>query len=88
MVFEPLLNIAGTLPFSLQGVGVREAGYWYYLSHIGVPREAALAVGLLTSIVVLLSGLSGLPAFLMLRQERAVANQGGEVTQTSSGSPP
>jgi len=73
LVVVPLVNIAGTLPFSLQGVGVREAGYWYYLSRIGVPPEAALAVGLLTSVVVLLSGLTGLPAFLMLRQERAIA---------------
>jgi uncharacterized membrane protein YbhN (UPF0104 family) len=70
LVVVPLINVAGTLPFSLQGVGVREAGYWYYLSRIGVQREAALAVGLLTSVVVVLSGLTGLPAFLTLRQER------------------
>jgi uncharacterized membrane protein YbhN (UPF0104 family) len=68
LVVVPLVSIAGTLPFSLQGVGVREAGYWYYLSRIGVPREAALAVGLLTSVVVLISGLTGMPAFLALRQ--------------------
>jgi len=70
LVVVPLVNIAGTMPFSLQGIGVREAGYWYYLSQIGVPREAALAVGLLTSVVVLASGLTGLPAFLMLRGEQ------------------
>jgi uncharacterized membrane protein YbhN (UPF0104 family) len=88
LVVVPLVNIAGTLPFSLQGVGVREAGYWYYLSRIGVQREAALAVGLLTSVVVLLSGLAGLPAFLMLRQERALTREGTEVTQRrSSGRP-
>jgi uncharacterized membrane protein YbhN (UPF0104 family) len=68
LVVVPVVGAIGTLPFSLQGVGVREAGYWYYLSRIGVPREAALAVGLLTSIVVIATGLSGLPAFLMLRQ--------------------
>jgi uncharacterized membrane protein YbhN (UPF0104 family) len=72
LVVVPLVTVAGTLPFSLQGVGVREAGYWYYLSSIGVQREAALAVGLLTSAVVLLTGLTGLPAFLMLRQEKAM----------------
>jgi uncharacterized membrane protein YbhN (UPF0104 family) len=63
LVVVPIVSVAGTLPFSLQGVGVREAGYWYYLSQIGVQREAAVAVGLLTSAVVSLSGLSGLPAF-------------------------
>jgi uncharacterized membrane protein YbhN (UPF0104 family) len=68
LLVVPLVTMLGTLPFSLQGVGVREAGYWYYLAQIGVPREAALAVGLLASAVTLASGLTGLPAFLMLRQ--------------------
>jgi glycosyltransferase 2 family protein len=70
LVIVPLVMIAGTLPFSLQGVGVRETGYWYYLSRIGVQREAAMAVGLLASVVVLLTGLSGLPAFLIVRRDR------------------
>ncbi len=78
LVVVPLVNIAGTLPFSLQGIGVREAGYWYYLSRIGVQREAALAMGLLTSIVVLATGLSGLPAFLMLRQKRMLTTEDPE----------
>ena len=69
-VVVPLISIVGALPFSLQGIGVREAGFWYYLARIGVQREAALAFGLLTSVVVLLSGLTGLPAFLMLRQAK------------------
>ena len=85
LVVVPLISIVGTLPFSLQGIGVREAGYWYYLARIGVQREAALAFGLLTSAVVLLSGLTGLPAFLMLRQEHADFTaedaEGAEVSQ-------
>ena len=72
LVVVPLVNVAGTLPFSLQGVGVREAGYWYYLAQIGVQREAALAVGLLTSVTVLASSLTGLPAFLMVRQAKSL----------------
>lgn len=85
LVVVPLVNVAGTLPFSLQGVGVREAGYWYYLSQIGVQREAALAVGLLTSVTVLASSLTGLPAFLMLRQRKAPASseEGREDLQRS-----
>jgi glycosyltransferase 2 family protein len=71
LVVVPVVGALGALPFSLQGVGVREAGYWYYLAQIGVPRETALSIGLLTSAVVLASGLSGLPAFLMLRRRPA-----------------
>ena len=68
LIVVPLVNAAGTLPISLQGVGLREAGYSYYLPRVGVPRAAALAIGLLTSAIVLAAGLSGWPAFLLLRQ--------------------
>jgi glycosyltransferase 2 family protein len=68
LIVVPMIAMVGGLPFSLQGLGVREAGYWFYLARIGVPQEAALAVGLLTSLVVLTAGLTGLPAFLLLRQ--------------------
>ncbi len=70
-VVVPIIGAIGTLPLSLQGIGVREAGYWYYLARIGVSREAALAVGLLTSMVVIGTGLTGFPAFLLLRQPSA-----------------
>lgn len=70
LVVVPLTNVIGTLPFSLQGVGVREAGYWSYLAGIGVASEPALAMGLLTSAVVIASNLAGLPAFLLLRGDR------------------
>jgi uncharacterized membrane protein YbhN (UPF0104 family) len=88
-VVVPLTSIVGTLPFSLQGIGVREAGFWYYLSRIGVQRETALAFGLLSSAVVLLSGLTGLPAFLMLRQEKrftAEDTKAAEVSQRGASS--
>jgi len=51
LIFVPIVNIAGMLPISLNGVGVREAGYWYFLSLIGVDRELAIALGLLSSAV-------------------------------------
>jgi glycosyltransferase 2 family protein len=74
-VVVPVIGALGALPFSLQGIGVREAGYSYYLSQIGVPRESALALGLLSSAVVLASGLSGLPAFLFMRRQEAPADE-------------
>jgi hypothetical protein len=68
LIFVPIVNIAGMLPISLNGVGVREAGYWYFLSLIGVDRELAIALGLLSSAVVLASNLTGAPVFLLLRR--------------------
>jgi hypothetical protein len=70
LVVVPLINIAGTLPLSLRGIGLREVGYWYYLAGIGVPREPAVAFGILVSAVLFAADLSGLPAFVMLRPRR------------------
>lgn len=67
-VVAPILNALSTLPFSFSGLGVREAGYWYALPQVGVAPGAAVAVGLLTSAIVLVTGLCGLPFFLLTRR--------------------
>ena len=69
-VIVPLLNAAGTLPFSFNGIGLREAGYWYALSGSSIGEAQAISIGLLTSAVVLATGLCGLPAFLWLGRRR------------------
>jgi uncharacterized membrane protein YbhN (UPF0104 family) len=58
-IFVPVVNILGMIPISFSGIGIREGGYWYFLAKIGVARPAALALGLLSSAVVLATGLSG-----------------------------
>lgn len=77
LIFVPAVNIAGMAPISLSGIGIREAGYMYFLSLVGVDREAAIALGLLASAVVLLSGLSGMPVFLWF-DPRGANNKGNE----------
>lgn len=69
-VVAPLLNAGGTLPFTFNGVGLREAGYWYALSGSGIGDAPAIGIGLLTSAVVLATGVSGLPFFLLARPRR------------------
>lgn len=71
LVFVPIVNMLGMLPVSFSGVGVREAGYWYFLSLVGIDREAAVALGLLASAVVLASGVAGAPGFVLARQRHA-----------------
>ena len=66
-VVAPLLNFGSTLPFTFNGIGLREAGYWYALSGSSVGDAPAIGIGLLTSAVVLATGLCGLPFFLFLR---------------------
>jgi uncharacterized protein (TIRG00374 family) len=64
-IFVPVVNILGMLPVSFSGIGIREGGYWFFLAQLGVDRAAALALGLLSSLVVLLTGLAGGVVFLL-----------------------
>lgn len=66
-IFVPVVGIVGMLPVSFSGIGIRESGYWFFLSQIGVDRAAAVALGLLSSGVVLATGLSGGLVFLLWR---------------------
>lgn len=68
LVFVPIVNILGMLPISFSGIGVREAGYWYFLGLLGADPEKAVALGLLGSLIVLATGLCGAPFFLLLRK--------------------
>jgi hypothetical protein len=78
----PIVNMAGMAPVSFSGIGVREGGYWYFLSVLGVDRETSIALGLLASAVVLANGLTGGMIFLLGNEhapspaeESAIRNQ-------------
>jgi uncharacterized membrane protein YbhN (UPF0104 family) len=64
-IFVPVVNIIGMLPISFSGIGVREAGYMFFLNMVGIQRHTAVALGLLSSGVVLVSGVTGGLAFLL-----------------------
>jgi len=81
-IFVPVVNILGMVPVSFSGIGVREGGYWFFLAQVGVTRSAALALGLLSSAVVLATGLVAGLVFLvskppLLRQPQAPHAAGG-----------
>jgi len=69
LIFVPVVNLAGMLPITMNGVGIRESGYWYFLARIGISAEAAIALGLLSSAITLISGLTGLPVFLFQQKK-------------------
>jgi len=73
LIFVPVVNILGMLPISLSGVGIREAGYVLALASVGVDRESAIALGLLSSAVVLATGLAAGGVFLVNRAPEPVA---------------
>jgi hypothetical protein len=60
LVFHPLVSIFSALPVSLAGLGIREAGYVWFLSSVsGVPEERAAAFALLWLGVLLVSSAAG-----------------------------
>ncbi len=63
-LFVPLVNIAGMVPVSVGGIGVRESAYHYLLGVIGIEANQALALGLSTSAIVVATALLALPVFL------------------------
>lgn len=48
-----LVQLATMLPLSLNGIGVREWAYFYFLAKFGVGRETAVAISLMTYMAVL-----------------------------------
>ncbi len=59
----PIVNFISSLPFSINGVGVREALYVFFFTSQGVPQETAVAFGAIWVVAVTLVSLGG---FLVL----------------------
>jgi uncharacterized protein (TIRG00374 family) len=64
----PLVGTFSALPISLNGLGLREGGYVFMLTSIGVSKEQAIAFGLLWFIIVALDSLIGGLIFVMKKR--------------------
>jgi glycosyltransferase 2 family protein len=63
LAFLPAVLIAQVLPISMAGLGVREGAFVLFLHPLGVPREDAIALGLLLYLLNVAVSLLGAPAF-------------------------
>ena len=64
-IFGPLVNVFSALPISINGLGVREGTTVFFLTHVGVPAELAVAFSLSWFGLVLAS--AGVGALVYLR---------------------
>lgn len=71
-VFGPLVNVFATLPISVNGLGVREGAYVYFLTHVGIDAEAAIAFAFLWFALVLFSGAIGGVVYLRSEGETSL----------------
>ena len=59
VVFASLLTLVTIVPFTLNGLGVREAFFVAFLARFGIEHDAALATGLLFYAIILAESLPG-----------------------------
>lgn len=55
----PLVTLLTLLPVSLNGLGLREGGFVFFLGQLGIPQAQALALSLLVFGLTLLFSLAG-----------------------------
>jgi uncharacterized protein (TIRG00374 family) len=67
LVFVPVITLISMIPISLNGTGLREYAFRSLFSAIGVAPASALALGFLSSIMLLLSAVPGGIVYLFFR---------------------
>ncbi len=72
-ILVPVSFIVQMMPLSLNGLGVREATFGFYLSKIGVPLESAMALSFIAAALVMLFSMSGAAAYLARRRAYAAS---------------
>lgn len=93
-IFHPLVSVLSAVPVSVAGLGIREAGYVWFLQRQGVDHDTAFAFGVLWFAVLLASSLVGGLVYLWngaavptLRGPRA-ASEGSDVQPGSASAEP
>jgi len=71
-VFVPVITLISMIPVSLNGMGLREYAFLSLFSAIGVPRESCIALGLLSSALIVLSAIPGGVVYIFFRSRSDV----------------
>jgi uncharacterized membrane protein YbhN (UPF0104 family) len=75
-VFVPLISLAGMLPVSVNGLGVREALYLLLFGRIGASPEVAVSLALLYLAVIFVASLPGGIVYALQRTPPRLAGTG------------
>ncbi|HEY9720719.1 MAG TPA: lysylphosphatidylglycerol synthase transmembrane domain-containing protein [Oscillatoriaceae cyanobacterium] len=76
IVFFPILSLAASLPISINGIGVREGGFLFFLGRIGVSSSGAVALGILSFAMLLLSSACGAALYALERRTETPVLEG------------
>jgi hypothetical protein len=67
LVFVPVITLISMIPISLNGMGLREYSFMSLFGAIGVAGESCIALGLLYSLIIILSSLPGGVVYIFFR---------------------
>lgn len=67
LVFVPVITLISMIPISLNGMGLREYAFMSLFGGIGLAKESCVALGLLSSLVIILSSLPGGIVYIFFR---------------------
>jgi uncharacterized protein (TIRG00374 family) len=59
MLFNPLIAFVLLVPLSVNGIGLKEAAFVFFLGLVGVPQAAAFALSIVFHFIIVLSSLPG-----------------------------
>lgn len=76
-VFVPIISLAGMLPISVNGLGVREAFYLLLFGQLGATADVSVSLGLLYFAVTLAASLPGGVVYALQRPARLRQNAPG-----------
>ncbi len=67
LVFVPVITLISMIPVSLNGMGLREYANVALFSAVGVDRESSIALGLVSSAIIVLSAIPGGVVYIFFR---------------------
>jgi hypothetical protein len=63
-IVVPISFVVQMLPVSVNGFGVREATFAFYLTRLGLPLESAIALSFIGAVLIMVFSMSGAIAYL------------------------
>jgi glycosyltransferase 2 family protein len=67
-IVVPISFVVQMLPVSVNGFGVREATFGFYLTRLGLPLESAIALSFIGAVLIMFFSMSGAIAYLTRKQ--------------------
>ncbi len=72
LVFVPVITLISMIPVSLNGMGLREYAFMSLFSAVGVSPSSCVALGLLSSAIIILSAIPGGVIYIFFRNRSDV----------------